>query len=72
MSYAPGDYAKYHASPEEKKKRAQRNAARAKMVKAGRVKKGDGKHVDHIKGTKAGNGVKNLRVTSAHKNLVKQ
>jgi hypothetical protein len=72
MTYAKGDYAKYHASPVEKKKRAQRNAARATMVKAGKVKKGDGKHVDHIRGTAAGNGKGNLRVTSAHKNLVKQ
>lgn len=72
MTYSKGDYAKYHASPVEIKKRAQRNAARAKMVKAGRVKKGDGKHVDHVRGTAAGNGAKNLRVTSAHTNLVKQ
>lgn len=42
------EYDEYHAKPEQKKRRAERNAARAKAVKDGRVKKGDGKEVDHI------------------------
>ena len=43
------------------------------MVAAGRVKKGDGKHVDHIKPLSKGgtNGKKNLRVVSAKTNLRK-
>jgi len=43
------------------------------MVKAGLVKKGDGKHVDHIKPLSKGgtNGRKNLRVVSAKTNLRK-
>ena len=43
------EYDKYHARPEQKKNRAMRNAARAKMMKAGKVKKGDGKDVAHRK-----------------------
>ena len=35
------EYDNYHARPEQKKNRASRNAARAKMVKAGKVKKGE-------------------------------
>ena len=38
---------KYKSKPEQIKKRTQRNAARAKLMKAGLVKKGDGKDVDH-------------------------
>ena len=38
---------KYNSSPEQKKRRAERNASRRKMEKAGKVKKGDGKEVDH-------------------------
>ena len=41
------EYANYHSKPEQKKKRASRNAARTVMAKSGRVKKGDGKDVDH-------------------------
>lgn len=38
---------KFNSKPSEKKKRAARNAARAEMMKAGKVHKGDGKDVDH-------------------------
>ncbi len=48
----PRDYKKeyedYHGTEEQKKRRAQRNAARRKAQKEGRVKKGDGKEVDHL------------------------
>ena len=54
------------------KERAARNKARAEMVKAGRAKKGDGKHVDHIDGRPTNNSKKNLRVISAKANRVKQ
>lgn len=37
----------YAARPEQVRKRAQRNAARRAMEKAGAVHKGDGKDVDH-------------------------
>ena len=50
-----------------------RNTARRRMEKAGLVKKGDGKHVDHIKPLSKGgtNGRKNLRVVKAKTNLRK-
>lgn len=38
----------YHAQPEQKKNRAARNKARRKAIRDGRVKKGDGKDIDHI------------------------
>jgi hypothetical protein len=62
------EYKTQHASKAAKKKRASRNAARAIMEKAGRVRKGDGKDVDH-KNTNANDNSKgNLRVQSASKN----
>lgn len=42
------EYDEYHGTPEQKKRRAQRNAARAKAAKEGKVSKGDGKEVDHL------------------------
>lgn len=48
------EYDTYHAKPEQKKRRADRNAARAKAVKEGRVKKGDGKEVDHVGSNRTG------------------
>lgn len=56
----------YNATPENVKKRAQRNDARRKLAKAGLVKKGDGKDVDHIKPVRSGgsNARSNLRVVS--------
>lgn len=42
------EYDSYHAKPEQKKRRAQRNAARRKAASQGKVKKGDGKEVDHL------------------------
>ena len=50
MAYKKGDYAKYHKSPRMKKERALRNKNRYHAEKAGRVKKGDGKHIDHKDG----------------------
>jgi len=63
---------KYNSSPAQKKRRAQRNAARSKLEKEGKVSKGDGKDVDHknkgkVKG-KLSNGKKNLRVKSRKSN----
>ena len=58
------EYKNYHASPEQKKKRASRNAARATMEAKGKVRKGDGKDVDHKNGNANQNGKGNLRVQS--------
>lgn len=64
------EYLTYHAKPEQKKNRAQRNAARRELAAAGRVHKGDGKDVDHKMPIRAGgsNAKSNLRVTSVSKN----
>lgn len=43
------EYKEYHSTPSQKKNRAKRNGARAIMMKEGKVKKGDGKEVDHKK-----------------------
>jgi hypothetical protein len=61
-----------NASKEATRKRGCNNAARDKLKKEGKVKKGDGKHVDHKKPmAKGGSCTKrsNLRVTSAKKNV---
>lgn len=47
-------YRKYHASPKAKKDRAARNKARREAEKAGKVKKGDGKEVHHVKALASG------------------
>lgn len=62
------EYDKYQGKSEQKKRRAKRNAARAKMKKAGKVKKGDGKDVVHKSGNPNNNSSKNLGVQSKSKN----
>lgn len=59
---------KYNSTEEQKKRRAQRNAARRKMEKAGKVRKGDGRDVDHRNKDTSNNGSKNLRVRSRSAN----
>jgi hypothetical protein len=64
-----GAPAAYQATPEQKKNRAARNAARAKLMKEGKVKKGDGKDVAHLKAfDKGGNNKDGVRVESASAN----
>ncbi len=60
----------YDAKPENVKKRANNNAARAILMKEGKVSKGDGKDVDHKKPQRSGgtNARSNLRVRSQHAN----
>lgn len=58
----------YNSSPEQKKRRAERNASRAVMEKAGKVKKGDGKDVDHRNHKTSDKSAKNLSVMSKSKN----
>jgi len=60
----------YNARPEQVKKRMERNQARAQLMKAGKVHKGDGKDVDHKKMLDAGgtNVKSNLRVVSETEN----
>lgn len=62
---------KYNSSPEQKKRRAERNASRKKMEKAGKVKKGDGKDVDHKNHNTKDQSTKNLRAMPKGKNRAK-
>jgi hypothetical protein len=48
------EYREYHAKPEQKKRRAQRNAARAKAVKKYGKKKLRGKEVHHVNAPRKG------------------
>lgn len=65
-------YRTYGSKPEQKRKRALRNRARRKLIKEGKVKRHDGKDIDHKtplrKSTKNANSSSNLRVTSRKKN----
>lgn len=62
------EYANYHSKPSQKKKRASRNTARRTAERAGRVRKGDGKDIDHKDGNPRNNGKGNLRVQSKSAN----
>jgi hypothetical protein len=64
------EYDKYAGRPEIIKKRVEQNKARRMMEKEGKVRKGDGKDVDHKRPlSKGGTTTKNnLRVTSRSSN----
>ncbi len=66
------EYRNYHGSAEQKKRRASRNAARAIMIAKGKVKKGDGKHVDHKNNNPMDNRLSNLRVVKQKTNLTRK
>lgn len=59
---------KYNSKPSSKKDRASRNAARADAMKSGKVRKGDGKDVDHKNSNPRDNRKGNTQVISASKN----
>lgn len=58
----------YQSTEKEKAKRASRNAARRKAVMAGKVRKGDGKDINHKDGNATNNSPSNLNVESRSKN----
>lgn len=62
--------AAYQATEEQKRNRAMRNAARREMMEAGKVSKGDGKDVGHIRSLDKGgtNAKSNLAVQSVPAN----
>ena len=66
------EYKDFHSKPDQKKRRAGRNAARRKMTAAGKVKKGDRKDVHHKDGNALNNKKKNLRVESRSKNRARK
>ena len=63
----------YEASAAQRKNRSERVLARREMAKEGKVHKGDGKDVDHIRPLSKGgsNDRSNLRAISAHANRSK-
>jgi hypothetical protein len=67
------EYDEYHAKPEQKKRRAQRNAARKKAIDVGSVKKGDNLEVDHVNAPRTGS-LENVktRVVSKTENRKRQ
>jgi len=62
------EYGQYHGTDKQKKRRAQRNTARRKMTKLGRVRKGDKKDVHHKDRNTANNKRSNLTVASRRRN----
>jgi len=64
------EYKNYHGKPKQRKERAARTAARELMIKKGRVKRGDGKDIDHKKPLRNGGskGINNLRVRDKSSN----
>lgn len=66
------EYAATHGTEKGKKDRAARNKARAQAMKAGKVKKGDGKEIDHKNFNPRDNRASNLRVVDKKTNRKKQ
>lgn len=67
------DYQKeniYKSQPDQIKKRVERNKARRMMMRLGKVHKGDGMDVDHIKPLSKGgaNTVSNMRIRTKSEN----
>lgn len=62
------EYEDYQGTPEQIRRRAQRNAARRDMMERGLAHKGDGKDVGHKTGLDGGNGRGNLEMQSQKKN----
>lgn len=65
------EYDNYQGTAEQKKNRAARNRARREAERAGQVKKGDGKDVDHKRALSKGGSAtakSNRRITTASDN----
>ena len=60
--------AKYNSKPEQVKRRTARNAARRKMIAAGKASKGDGRDVAHKNGNPMDNRPSNLKAVSKREN----
>lgn len=69
----PEKEARWEASPIQKKRRAARNRARRKAMKAGKVHKGDNKELDHVGFHRTGSLDKvPTKVVSRHANRIRQ
>ena len=62
------EYDTYHARPEQRAARSNRNKARRQMEREGRVRKGDGMEVDHKDGNPMNNRRSNLQVMTRRAN----
>jgi hypothetical protein len=62
------EYDNYHGSAKQRANRSKRVLARRKMIKKGKVSKGDGKDVNHKDGNPQNNSMNNLEPMSASKN----
>lgn len=62
------EYDNYHGTPEQRKRRSSRNKARSILISEGKVKKGDGKDVDHKDRNPNNNSPRNLRVQTPKQN----
>ena len=64
---------RYENTPEQVRRRVARNRARRKAIRDGRVRKGDGKELDHIGSHRTGSlDHVPTRVVSRHKNRIRQ
>ena len=62
------EYDNYAGTPEQIKRRASRNKARAEMVKAGKARKGDGLDVEHKNGNPRDDRMSNYKMGTKHDN----
>ena len=62
------DYEKFQSSPDQIADRSSRNSARREAENQGKVKKGDGKDVDHKNGNPRDNSNTNIRIVPKSKN----
>jgi hypothetical protein len=65
------EYLKFHSSEKSKLDRAARNRVRRKLEKQGRVRKNDGRDVDHRDGNPRNGAASNLRVVPKSVNRAK-
>jgi len=64
---------KWEDTPAQVKRRVARNRARRKAIKAGKVRKGDGKELDHVGSHRTGSlDHVPTRVVSRHANRIRQ
>ena len=66
------EYEDYQGSERQKKRRAARNKARRRLERSSRVRKGDGKEIDHKDFNPENNSSKNIRVVEAKTNRERQ
>lgn len=64
------EYLLYHSRPEQRENRSKRTIARNRAIDEGRVARGDGKDIDHIRPLSQGgsNSKGNQRITTAAEN----